>query len=185
MDDWSPTPSRNAVSEPAPNHQSPMSDPRTTDCQAQPAASSAPTGADQPCPPNQALDSTGLARRHSNDIQGEAPKPLYPPDNQTITTANQRTTSKTANRPLDITRPFMDDNSPSIWAKAHSPVVHDAASPDGLTYGAGAVASRFPELPMRLGSRTGVAAGLVKRRRVKTARSPVRNCGSPRGLSSR
>jgi hypothetical protein len=41
MDDWSTIPNhRNAVSEPAPNHQSTLNTP--TACQPQPAASSAP-----------------------------------------------------------------------------------------------------------------------------------------------
>jgi hypothetical protein len=114
MDDWSPSPSRNAVSEPAPNHQSPMNNSALTHCQTQPAASSANPGARRPLPATQALDPPGLARQQSNEVRGEAPKPLYPPDNPTITATSHQTNVKNGQSPLDITRPFMDDMRSSI-----------------------------------------------------------------------
>ena len=111
MDDWSKVPSRQAVSEPAPNHQSPMNPPHTpTTARLTRSRQAPPTGDGQPLPATQALDPTGVARQPGNEVRGEAPKPHYPPDNPTITPTSRQTNVKNGQPPLDITRPFMDDN---------------------------------------------------------------------------
>ena len=115
MDDWSNSPAGNAVSEPAPNHQSPMNPPHTpTTARLTRSRQAPPTGDGQPLPATQALDPTGLARQQGNEVRGEAPKPLYPPDNPTITPTSRQTNVKNGQPPLDITRPFMDDKRLSI-----------------------------------------------------------------------
>jgi hypothetical protein len=77
MDDWSKIPSRQAVSEPAPNKQSPLNKHHPTECQTQPAASSAPTGADLSCPSPGALDPAGLARQQGSQAGATPRNPFY------------------------------------------------------------------------------------------------------------
>src|SRR6266513_2123212 len=79
MDDWSKVPSRRAVSEPAPNHQSPLTEEIAHD----PLPDSAcrvkrPTGDDCPYPAARALDPPGLARQHRTEV-GAKPRPLQLP----------------------------------------------------------------------------------------------------------
>jgi hypothetical protein len=61
-----------------------------------------------------ALDPTGLARRHSNEVRGEAPKPLYLPSRPTMTATTHQPNVKNSQTALDFHRPFMDDNHSSI-----------------------------------------------------------------------
>ena len=80
MDDWSNHPSRQAVSKPAPDHQSPLSNTHHPDCQTQPAASSATTGADQPCPPHRRL-TRQASPGNTATKPGHSPEtPLLPDD---------------------------------------------------------------------------------------------------------
>ena len=116
MDDWSKVPSRQAVSEPAPNHQSPMNRPASRPLPDSPGRVKRPYRRRSTLPATQALDPTGVARQPGNEVRGEAPKPHYPPDNPTITPTSRQTNVKNGQPPLDITRPFMDDNRTSIRA---------------------------------------------------------------------
>ena len=108
MDDWSLLPSRNAESEPAPDHQSTMN--TTTPS----ARLTRPRQAPQPVSithvrKDGALDPRELAWPTTQPIRGRAPKPL-----PTTVIMSHRAQSvipkvKDLDTPLDITRPFMDD----------------------------------------------------------------------------
>lgn len=79
MDDWSLLPRQNAVSEPAPYHQSTLS-PTTqllTQCQTRPAASSATTGAEKPYPRAQRLTRQAEPGNSPMKSGGEPRNPLY------------------------------------------------------------------------------------------------------------
>src|ERR1700758_3482066 len=65
MDDWSLLPSRNAVSEPAPNPQSPMTT-TTLPARLTRPRQAPPARADHPRPHTTALDPAGLARQPIN-----------------------------------------------------------------------------------------------------------------------
>ena len=76
MDDWSTIPNRNAVSEPAPNHQSTLNQHPDRPARPQPAASSA----HHPAPINPAAANPSTRPRPATQHdRGKAPKPLYPP----------------------------------------------------------------------------------------------------------
>jgi hypothetical protein len=118
MDDWSHLPAGTQSANRPPKHRS-----RLNNHPQPPLPDSASRVKRQPQAPlnparHQALDPTGLARQQGNEVRGKAPKPLYPPTDPTMTTANPQPTSKTANPPLDITRPFMDDKRSAISAAA-------------------------------------------------------------------
>ena len=111
MDDWSHLPSRNAVSEPAPNHQSPLS-PTTKPPIPMPGSTRRVKRHHRrraPLPAGRALDPPGRARQLSNEVRGRAPKPLLQPRIPMITTPIPHTNVKNGQPPLDNTRPFMDD----------------------------------------------------------------------------
>ena len=108
MDDWSKVPSRQAVSEPAPNHQGTLTNP-SNDRQTQPAESSADTGADQPCRQQQALDPPGLARQRHNQAGAEPRNPFYDRTIPMTTHTTPQANVKNGRTRLDIHRPFMDD----------------------------------------------------------------------------
>ena len=118
MDDWSTFPDRNAVSEPAPNPQSPMSRPAPGPLPDSARRLKRPHRRRSPLPATQALDPTGLARQQTYEVQGEAPKPLYPPNDPTITAPQpshqQHPNGNNLEPPPDTTRPLMDDNRSSI-----------------------------------------------------------------------
>ena len=78
-------------------------------CQTQPAASSANHLRRSTLPVRQALDPASLARQPSNQVRSRAPKPLYPPSDPAITSPPTQPNVKNGPPPLDITRPFMDD----------------------------------------------------------------------------
>ena len=160
MDDWSTTaPSRNAVSEPAPNHTSPIT---TTP---QPTARlSPPRQAPPPAPINPArppaLDPAGLARQHDNEVRGEAPKPLYPPTIRRSRHGQRSRTSKTANRPLTSPTPSWMTNVPPCerWISLRGPVVR---TPPRCTSAASIASSRSPAAansPTRLPANSATAA---------------------------
>ena len=114
MDDWSPLPSRNIASEPAPNPQSTMT--TTTPPARLTRPPQAPShGAEQPRPQHTALDPDDLAWQISNQ-SGASPES---PTNQGATRAHRDhpVTPKVKNPEprLDITRPFMDDTGRPIW----------------------------------------------------------------------
>src|SRR5947209_7064662 len=108
MDDWSLLPRRNAESEPAPNHPSPMT--HTTRCLPDsPARVKRPP----PAPITHAQASPRLTRPGSTGHQatnpGQSPKtPTSPGVTATPLRAPARTTT-TPKRTLDTSRPFMDD----------------------------------------------------------------------------
>ena len=109
MDDWSLLPSRNAVSEPAPNHQSPLN-PTTSQPNARlDPPRQAPPRRREPLPAGRALDPPGRARQLCNEVRGRAPKPPLRPRIPMITTPIPHTNVKNGQPPLDNTRPFMDD----------------------------------------------------------------------------
>ena len=109
MDDWSLLPSRTAVSDAAPDPQSPMNT-TSVPCQTHPPASSAPQpGADRPRPRNRALDPAELAWQQDEEAGAE-------PRNPSNTAKIHRSPQPSSNRkqkiprpPLDTSRPFMDD----------------------------------------------------------------------------
>jgi hypothetical protein len=114
MDDWSLLPSRNAVSEPAPNPQGTMSTTTLLVRLTRPRQAP-PTDADQPRPRNTALDPHGLARQQ--DSQSGA-KPRNPGAHRHPPSRTRPVTSTTRNDSLDNTRPFMDDTGrlSTFWA---------------------------------------------------------------------
>ena len=108
MDDWSLLPSRNAVSEPAPDLQSPMT---TTTLPARlTRPRQAPTaGADHPRPHLPRLTRTSSPGQLGNQ---SGAKPQNPNQRrQSMPHRNQSATPKVKDikSPLDNTRPFMDD----------------------------------------------------------------------------
>src|ERR1700757_655636 len=76
MDDWSLLPSRNAVSEPAPNPQSPMTT-TTLPARLPRPRQAPPAGADHPRPQNTALDPAGLARQPINQSGANPQNPNH------------------------------------------------------------------------------------------------------------
>ena len=109
MDDWSLLPSRNAESEPAPNPQSPMTSPTLPPARLTRPRQAPTAGADHPRPQTTALDPAGLARQPSDQ---SGAKPQNPNQRRrSMPHRNQFETPKVKDieRPLDITRPFMDD----------------------------------------------------------------------------
>jgi hypothetical protein len=112
MDDWSTFPERNAVSEPAPNPQSPMNGHATNT----PMPNSA-RRVKRPLRRRSTPPATGRLTRQASpgnsttNPGGRAPKPSYEQPIPMITTAAP--TPERHKRPtaLDIPRPFMDDNS--------------------------------------------------------------------------
>ena len=108
MDDWSLLPSRNAVSEPAPNHQTPMT--TTPLLPDSPARVKRP----QPAPITHARNTRRLTRASAPGNQatnpGQSPKTPYQP-RRSMPHRNQSAIPKVKNPEprLDITRPFMDD----------------------------------------------------------------------------
>jgi hypothetical protein len=119
MDDWSKVPSRQAVSEPAPNHQSPMSQREHLPLPDSAGRVKRPPPAPLTRARIRALDPTGLARRHSKEVRGEAPKHRYLPSNPTMTATAQRPNVKNGRTALDFHRPFMDDKPLSISADSY------------------------------------------------------------------
>ena len=124
MDDWSLLPSRNAVSEPAPNPQSTMTT-TTLPARLTHPRQAPPIGDGHPMPTTTALDPAGLARQPGNQSGAEPQNPNdpghhCPPD----TRARTRTSTSHHNR-LDIPRPFMDDTGRPLNQPA------DATTPDG------------------------------------------------------
>ena len=108
MDDWSLLPSRNAVSEPAPNPQSPMTT-TTFPARLTRPRQAPPAGADHPRPHRTALDPARLARQPLNQSGAE---PRNPSKYTTFTIHSDHPgtrTQKIPQPPLDNTRPFMDD----------------------------------------------------------------------------
>jgi hypothetical protein len=117
MDDWSKVPSRQAVSEPAPNPPTTMShDPERPPDSACRVKRPQP-GADQPCPHNRPLDPAGLARHHLNQPGAEPRNPFTTgviPDRDADDPQPARTqTSKTARPPLTSTAPSWMTNAPA------------------------------------------------------------------------
>jgi hypothetical protein len=108
MDDWSLLPRRAAARAPAPDPQSPMS--TTTPPARLTRPRQAPTtSANHPRPPTRALDPTGLDWQIGNQSGAEPQNPSQI-GRYRLTTLRARTqTSTTLNRPLDTSRPFMDD----------------------------------------------------------------------------
>ena len=107
MDDWSPSPKpersqRTGAQPPEPHEPTPTTAPTA---RLSPPRQAPTTGADQPCPSARRLTRPGLARQHHNEVRGEAPKPLYPPSDPTMTSHHRTRTSKTANRPLTSPAP--------------------------------------------------------------------------------
>ena len=108
MDDWSLLPSRNAVSEPAPDPQSTMT---TTALRARLTRprQAPPTGADYPRPRYMALDPAGLAWQLDNQSGAQ---PRNPSKYTTFTVHRDHPgirTPKIPQSPLDTSRPFMDE----------------------------------------------------------------------------
>jgi hypothetical protein len=141
MDDWSTIPNRNADREPAPNPTRPLNpNPPTPPPRGTPPLpdSASRVKRHQPAPidpaTNQALDPAGLARQHHNEPRGKAPKPLYPPRKQTVTSIKRPQNSTDREPPLDITRPFMDDITRPFMDDITRPFMDDkpsAISADG------------------------------------------------------
>ena len=114
MDDWSKVPqpesSQRTGAQPPEHPEQPTSNDRQT----QPAASSADTGAAEPCRQQQALDPPGLARQRHNQAGAEPRNPFYDRTIPMTTHTTPQANVKNGRTRLDIHRPFMDDNSPSI-----------------------------------------------------------------------
>jgi hypothetical protein len=112
MDDWSLLPSRNAVSEPAPYHQSPLS-PTTTTSQSNarldPPRQAPPAGAANLCPQAERLTRQAEPGNAAMMSGAEPRNPFYHQRISMITTPIPRTNVKNGQSPLDNTRPFMDD----------------------------------------------------------------------------
>ena len=110
MDDWSLLPSRNAVSEPAPDPQSPMTTTTLPRCQTRPPASSAHS----PVPITRARNARRLTRTSSSrQMHNQSgAKPQNPDQSRrSMPHRNQSATPKVKDLEprLDIARPFMDD----------------------------------------------------------------------------
>ena len=118
MDDWSKVPSRQAVSEPAPNHQSPLSRPASTTARLSPPPQAPTHGADHARPQHRALDPSGLTRQHGNQAGAEPRNPFYHRPIPLITPAPTQPNIKNSQTRLDIHRPFMDDDRLSISGSA-------------------------------------------------------------------
>jgi hypothetical protein len=99
MDDWSPTPSRNADSEPAPNPRHDLT-PTTTPDQLQPTRTRATNGAGEPLP--------AAARTAEPDSNPETPIPTLAIP---MSTTTNQPNDPDLQPPLDTNVPFMDDNS--------------------------------------------------------------------------
>src|ERR1700748_3634874 len=108
MDDWSLLPSRNAVSEPAPNPQSPKTT-TTPPARLTRPRQAPPAGADHPRPHTTTLDPAGLARQPRNQSGAKPRNPNHHGPHPTpVSRARTRTQTSHHDR-LDIHRPFMDD----------------------------------------------------------------------------
>ena len=77
MDDWSLLPRRNAAREPAPNHQSTMTN-TTLPARLTRPRQAPPIGARHPCPQTTALDPAGLARQPGDQSGAEPQNPTIP-----------------------------------------------------------------------------------------------------------
>src|ERR1700694_2775872 len=101
MDDWRLLPSRNAVSEPAPNHPSPLNP--TLKPPPMPDSTRRVKRHHRrqaPMPAGSALDPTGRARQTRQPIRGRAPKPSYDYRSPMITTPIPHTNVKNGQPPL-------------------------------------------------------------------------------------
>src|SRR5947209_2112493 len=108
MDDWSLLPSRNAVSEPAPNPQSTMTT-TTLPARLTPPRQAPPARVNHPYPQHTALDSAGLAQQPRNQSGTKPQNPNNPGAHGLPTSREPARTSTTVSQPLDTSRPFMDD----------------------------------------------------------------------------
>jgi hypothetical protein len=132
MDDWSLLPSRNAVSEPAPNPQSPMTT-TTPPLPDSPARVKRPQPAPiTPRPQHTALDPNELAWHPGNQ---SGAKPQNPDQSRrSMPHNNQSATPKVKDLEprLDITRPFMDDTGGLNAAALSLPGATAIAAPSAL-----------------------------------------------------
>ena len=109
MDDWSLLPSRNAVSEPAPYHQSPLNPTLNPAARLDPPRQAPTAGAANPCPLAERLTRQTEPGNAAMKSRGRAPKPFT---YRTITTMNTPTKQPNGTNlqpPLDTNVPFMDD----------------------------------------------------------------------------
>ena len=109
MDDWSLLPSRNAVSEPAPYHQSPLNPTLNPVARLDPPRQAPTAGAANPCPLAERLTRQTEPGNAAMKSRGRAPKPFT---YRTITTMNTPTKQPNGTNlqpPLDTNVPFMDD----------------------------------------------------------------------------
>ena len=109
MDDWSLLPSRNAVSEPAPNHQSPLNPTALNpDARLDPPRQAPPAGAENPCPQAERLTRQAEPGNPAMKSGAEPRNPFTTERSRRSPHANRTRTHK-PQPPLDNTRPFMDD----------------------------------------------------------------------------
>src|SRR5512140_3293656 len=108
MDDWSLLPSRNAVSEPAPNPTSTMTTTAPPARLTRPRQAPTP-GADHPRPHNTALDPNGLARQPANQAGAEPQNPNDPGHHAPSRHIHTHPHDKRPTNALTSPRPFMDD----------------------------------------------------------------------------
>ena len=114
MDDWSLLPSRNAVSEPAPNPQTTMTT-TTLPARLTRPRQAPPAGADHPCPQTTALDPAGLAWQPINQSGAKPRNPNHHGPHPTPVSRAHTRASSHHTRILDNTRPFMDDTGRLLW----------------------------------------------------------------------
>ena len=108
MDDWSNLPSRQAVSEPAPNHQSTMTITNALLPDSPGRVKRPQPGADHPRPRSTAPDPAGLARQPGNQSGAEPQNPNNHGTHRLSGITTDVQAQKFFTRPLDNTRPFMD-----------------------------------------------------------------------------
>ena len=149
MDDWSLLPRRNAVSEPAPNHQSPVNptNSQTTARLDPPRQAPPPSAKEHPCSRKRRLTRQAEPGNSATKPGAEPRNPLLRPRIPMTTTPIPHTNIKNGQPPLDNTRPFMDD------VQQHPAAVGDRLDRTNHEVPRNGVERRHDRLPTSMASR--------------------------------